>query len=119
MAVQKQEGWATDIGTTTTGSDLRSKENYCAFRKTDSTLRLTQAGEAIAGVITEGRNAGYRTSLQTGGIAKVVASAAWTAGQAMQAGADGTVVPGSTNSLGVARNSGFSGEMCEINIDRT
>lgn len=117
MSVQKTTGAQTDARPAAV--DLTDKERYLAFRKTDGTFRLAEVGEAVAGVIQQGRAATYWATVATGGMVKVVASAAWTAGQAMQAGAAGTTVPGATNSYGIARNSGFSGELAEVVMDRT
>lgn len=119
MAVQRQDGWANDSGEVLTGHDLRGKEHRFCTRTSAGYIRLAQAGEYVSGVIQEGANAGYAASFATSGHPlKVIAGAAITAGQAVMSGGDGTVVPGTTNQVGVARNSCNSGEMCEVMIDR-
>lgn len=117
MAIQKKDSAQMDCRPSASGSDLTGKEHYLCVRTSAGDVRLAQAGEIVAGVIQEGKAATYWTSFMTGGIAKVVASQAITPGLRVQAGADGTVVAGSTNSFGVSRNSVASGEMCEVVID--
>lgn len=118
MAIQKKNEAKLDTAPTAAGSDLTGKEFYLVTKTSVGTLRLAQNGEKIVGVVQEGKAAGYYSTFGWGEILKVVASAAITVGQAVQAGADGTVIPGATNSFGVARNACFSGEMCEVMIDQ-
>lgn len=118
MAIQRQEGWANDSAPTMTGVDLTGMERRCVIR-TSTGIRLAQAGEKASGVLQEGKAAGYWSSFATGGHPiKCLASAGWSVGQAMMVGADGTVVPGTTNSIGAARNAGLSGEYCEVMWDQ-
>jgi hypothetical protein len=117
MAVQKQDGFLTDCRPA--AEDLRDKEYHLATRNASNEFALSTSGEIVAGVIQEGKNTGLWSTVMNGGLAKVVASASWTPGQRMQAGAGGTCVPGTTNSFGTSRNSGASGEMCEVWLDAT
>jgi hypothetical protein len=119
MAIQKRDEAAMDCLRTATGHDLTGKEHHVVARTSAGHLRLAQVGEAVAGVIQEGKAAGYHSSFGFAGILKCVAGAAITPGQSIMAGADGTVVPGSTNPFGVARDSAFSGELVPVVIDRT
>lgn len=116
MAVQKQIGAFMDARP---GSvDLTGKERYLVTRNADGTIRLAQAGEIVAGVLQEGKAATYWSSFMTGGMTKCVAGGAVAVNQRVQAGGDGTCVPGATNSWGVARSSAFSGEMVEVWMDQ-
>ena len=115
MAIQKQVGAFTDARPS--GADLRGQEYHFASRDASGNLVLASAGGIVAGVIQEGKNTTYWSTIATAGILKVVAGAGITPGQRVQAGAGGTAVPGVTNSPGVARNTCFSGEMAEIQMD--
>ena len=119
MAVQRQDGWRNDARP---GSvDLTGKERYLVTRNNDAalTVRLAESGEIVAGVLQEGKIAGAWSSFANGGLLKIVGGSAWTPGQRIQAGAAGTAVPGNTNSFGVSRNSGFSGELMEVEFDQS
>lgn len=117
MAIQKQVGAFTDARPS--GADLRGKEYYLASRDASGNFVLAVADGIVAGVIQEGKNTTYWSTVMTGGIAKVVAGGAVTPGQRMKAGAGGACVAGTTNSFGVSRNACFSGEMCEVVMDQT
>lgn len=69
-------------------------------------------------MISEGRDVGYHTSVDTGNQLKAVAGGAITAGDDVQSNADGEAVTGSTNALGVAMNTVAEGEFVEIDCDR-
>lgn len=103
MAVQKQDGLHTDVAES--GEDLRDKELYFCNRNSDGTLGLAGNGERIDGVISEGRNTGYRTSFNTRGspILRVLAGAAIAQNAEIQSNASGKAVTGSTNPIGYAR----------------
>lgn len=122
MAVQRQDGWANDSAPG--AADLTGKERRFVVIITSSdypkrSIRLAQAGEKIDGVLQEGKAAGLWSSFATAGWPlKVIAGAAITVGQAVMSGGDGSVVPGTTNQVGTARNACASGEMCEVMIDR-
>ena len=116
MAIQRQDGWANDSAVG--DADLTGKERRFVTR-TSTGIRLAQNGEQIAGVLQEGKAAALRSSFATGGHPiKVVASQAFTVGQAVQAGADGTAIVGTTNQCGTARNACASGELVEVMFDR-
>lgn len=119
MAVQRQDGWANDSAPTATGHDLRGKEYRFLTRTSAGHVRLAQNGEHICGVCQEGKNAGCWSSFAIAGFPlKVIASQAFTVGAAVQAGADGSAIVGTTNQIGVARNACASGEMVEVMVDR-
>lgn len=118
MAIQRQDGWANDSAPTLVGNDLTGKERRFVTRVSGG-IRLAQAGEYVAGVLQEGKAAGLTSSFATSGYPlKVIASQAFTIGQAVQAGADGTAIVGTTNQVGVSRNACASGEMVEVMFDR-
>lgn len=119
MAVQKQDGLFTDCQES--AEDLRGKEFYFATRNSAGKFALCGNGGAIAGVISEGRNTGYGTSVNTPGnpILKVIAGSACARGDSIQSDASGKAKPGSTKAVGVARNNAAVGEMVEIQTDAT
>lgn len=119
MAVQKQDGLFTDCQES--AEDLRGKEFYFATRNAAGKFELAGNGEAIAGVISEGRNTGYGTSVNTPGnpILKAIAGSAITRGQTVQSDGNGKAAAGSTKPIGTARNSAAAGEMVEISTDTT
>lgn len=114
MAVQKQDGLHTDCKES--ASDLTDKEFYFAKLDASGNLELAGDGDAIAGVISEGKAAGYGTSINTKGnpILKVIAGSAITLGDDVQSDASGKAKTGSTNAFGTARNSAAAGEMVEV-----
>lgn len=115
MAVQKQDGLHTDVGES--NEDLRGKEMYFCSRRSDGKIEICAAGGVIAGVISEGKDAGYHTSFNTRGnpILRVVAGGAITRGQEVQSNGTGQAIAGTTNPFGYARNSvGGSGEIVEV-----
>lgn len=116
MAVQRQDGWATDAKES--GEDLTGKEFLFAHRGTDGKYYLATTDDKIAGVISEGRAVGYHTSINTGGQLKVIAESGITAGDRVQAGANGKAKTGSTSSFGEAMNSAATGEYVTIDCDR-
>lgn len=119
MAVQKQDGLFTDCQES--AEDLRSKEFYFATRDSTGKFALAGDGESIAGVISEGRNIGYGTSVNTPGnpILKVIAGTGISRGDSVQSDANGKAKTGSTKPIGVARNSAAAGEYVEIQTDAT
>lgn len=117
MAVTRTMGAKNDAKES--ASDLRGKELHLATRTADGKFDLCGNGEVVAGVITEGRDVGYHTSVDTGNQTKALAGGAITAGNKVQSNADGEVVEGNTNSFGTAINSVASGEIVEIDVDRT
>ncbi len=116
MAVQKQDGFFTDCKES--AEDLRGKEFCFATRNSTGKLELCGAGEKIAGVISEGRDTGYHTSINTGGQLKAIAGGAINPGDNVQSDGSGHAISGSTNMLGVAMNVVAQGEYVEIAVDR-
>ncbi len=118
MAVQKQDGLFTDIGES--AEDLRGKEFLFCGRTADGKIELCGNGEAIAGVISEGRDTGKHTSFNTGAMLKVIAGGAIAIDDNVQSNALGQAVTGNTNSIGKARSvAAAAGELVEIWVDRT
>jgi hypothetical protein len=115
MAVQKQDGLFTDVGES--ASDLKGQEFKFCKRNTDGTIALCGADEAIAGVISEGKAAGYHTSFNTKGnpILKVICGSAIAIGDSVACGASGLAKTGATNAFGVARSATTaSGQYVEV-----
>lgn len=117
MAVQRQDGLFADCKES--AEDLRGKEYLFATRTTAGKFALCGAGGKIAGVISEGRDTGKHTSINTGKQLKVISGAGITAGDLVQSSAEGKAVPGNTNPFGVAMNTVLGGEYVEIDVDRT
>lgn len=116
MAVTKKDGLFTEC--LESAEDLRNKEFYFATRTAAGKAALCGAGARIAGVISEGRDVGYATSIDTGKMLKAVAGGAIAPGDAVQSDGSGQAISGSTNMIGVARNTAAQGEMVEIDVDR-
>lgn len=114
MAVQRQDGLFADAKES--GQDLRGKEYYLAKRGTDGKFYLAGNGEKVAGVISEGRDTSYHTSINTFSQLKCIAGGSITAGDNVQSDANGNAVTGNTNSFGVAINSAAAGEMVEVDF---
>lgn len=114
MAVQKQDGLHTDQGVS--ASDLTGQEFHFCKRQGDGTIEICGDGELMAGVISEGKKAGYHTSFNTKGnpILKVVAASAISRGQQVQSATGGKAKAGSNNPFGHARNNAAANEMVEI-----
>lgn len=114
MAVQKQDGLHTD--TAVSGSDLTGKEYLFCTKAADGTVNLSQTDEVVAGVISEGKAAGYHTSFNLKGnpILKVYTEGNIARNALVNAGANGKAKSGSTNAVGRARNAPLAGEMVEI-----
>ncbi len=118
MATQKQDGLFTD--TAVGGADLTGKEFLFCTRETDGTITLADAGEVIAGVISEGKAAGLHSSFNTGGgWLKVIAAGVIAIGDQVQAGANGKAISGATNNFGRARSAtSADGQLVEVVPDR-
>jgi Uncharacterized conserved protein (DUF2190) len=116
MAVQRQDGWATDAKES--ASDLTGKEYCFATRTSAGKFDLCGSGGKIAGVISEGRIAGKHTSINTGGQLKAIAGGTIAVGDNVQSDGSGHAITGSSNPCGTAINSAVQGEYVEINIDR-
>lgn len=114
MAVQKQDGLHTDVAVS--GADLRGKEGFAA-KKVNGEFVLAGAGDYVEGIISEGRNTGYHTSVNTDGnpIVRWVAGAAVAAGAYVSSDAQGRAVTGTANVFGRARKAvGAAGEVLEV-----
>lgn len=103
MAVQKQDGLHTDVALS--GADLRGKEMLFAKRDANNALVLAGAGDHISGVISEGKNVGFHTTINLHGnpILRVIAGAALAADQEVCSDAQGRAVPGQQGIWGRAR----------------
>jgi hypothetical protein len=115
MAVQKQDGLHTDVGESAV--DLTGKEDLFCVRDSSGKINVAGAGAVIAGVISEGKPAGYHTSYNTRGnpILRVQAGAAIAINTEVQSNGSGQAVAGSTNPFGRTRKAvGGSGEIAEI-----
>lgn len=114
MAVQKQDGLHTDCGVA--ASDLTDQEFHFCKRQGDGTIEICGDGERIAGVISEGKAAGYHVSFNTSGnpILKVVAASAISRGEQVQSATGGKAKAGSTNAFGHARNNAAANEYVEV-----
>lgn len=115
MAVQKQDGLHTDVMESAT--DLTGKEDLFVTRNSEGKAELCGEGEVIAGVISEGRAAGYHTSYNTKGnpILRVTAGEALAVGTEVQSNSAGQAMAGSTNPIGKTRSAaGNSGEIVSI-----
>jgi hypothetical protein len=114
MAVQKQDGLHTDQGVS--NADLTGDEFKFCKRNADGTIDLCGDGGHIAGVISEGKAAGYHTSFNTRGnpILKVISGGQISRGDQVQSGAGGLAKSGAANAFGHARNNAVDGEMVEV-----
>lgn len=119
MAVQKQDGLHTDV--MESAEDLRDKEFYFVKRDSTGKAALAGDGDAISGIISEGRNTGYHTSYNTAGnpILKAIAGSAISIGDSVQSDANGKAKTGTTNAIGTARNGVAAGEYVEIDTYST
>ena len=114
MAYQKVDGLFTLSGES--ASDLSGKEFYFAKRDANGKFDLCGDGGASVGVISEGKAAGYHTSVNTKGnpVLKVIAGSTITIGDSVQSDANGKAKTGSTNAMGTAINSVVAGEYVMI-----
>jgi hypothetical protein len=117
MAVTRTDGLFTDCKES--GQDLRGKEYYFATRDANGKFVLCGDGGKIAGVITEGRDVGYHTSIDTGPQLKAVAESEIRPGDNVQSAGNGKAETGNNNSIGTAINHALGGEFVEIAVDRT
>jgi hypothetical protein len=117
MAIQKQDGAFTDARPS--GADLTGKEMYLCKDDGNGNAVLCTNEAIVLGVIQEGRATGLWSSFAFGGILRVVASGAISAGAKVAAAADGKVKAGTTNSFGVCRKDvAVDGEIAEIYFDQ-
>lgn len=118
MATQKQDGLFTD--TAEAASDLTGKEFYFATLNSSGKAALCGSGDVVAGVISQGRAAGYHVSFNTGGgFLKVVAGGTIAVGDKIQSDGNGAAITGSSNPCGVAKTAASAGEFVEYYPDRT
>src|ERR1044072_2616129 len=73
------------------GADLSGKLFYCVKVDTDEDIILAGAGEACLGIIREAAVQDKPVTVQYGGIAKVIAGAAFNAGVLLAADSGGKV----------------------------
>jgi hypothetical protein len=117
MTVQRQVGSQTDCQESAT--DLRGKENRFAKRVAGPKFAVAGAGEKVAGIISEGKNVGLHTSINTGNQLRVVAGAALAVGDVVQSDAEGRAIVGTTNPAGtVIFPASAAGVLAEIELDR-
>lgn len=117
MAVQRQDGMFTDAKES--ASDLRGKEFCLATRTNTGKLDLCGAGGKVAGVISEGRNVGYHTSINTGNQLKCIAGGPIAPDDTIQSDGSGHAITGNSNPFGTAINGAAQGEYVEFTMDRT
>lgn len=117
MATQRQDGLFADAKES--AEDLRGKEYRFATRTTAGKFALCGLSGKIAGVISEGRDAGYHTSINTGSQLKVISGSGITAGDSVQSDGEGKAITGTNNPCGTAMNTVLGGEYVEVNFDRT
>lgn len=99
------------------GADLSDSLNLCA---TITSGKLVLAGDngIFYGSIYEGAVADKPVTVQTSGIAKIIASGAITAGARVACAANGQVKAGTTNAFGTARSTvANQGEVVEVLLD--
>lgn len=121
MAVTRQVGAMTDCKASAV--DLTGKEFRFAKRVNDSgesKFNLAGAGEAVAGVISEGKAVGLHTSVDTGNQLKVVAGAAINPGQFVASDANGAARVATTgqNIAAQAISAAQAGELVEIDMTK-
>lgn len=101
MKVDATFTWAAEAG-----ADLTGSLNLLVKLDVDGTLKLAGANEVALGPIIEvplAASSPYGpASIQTGGIAKMIASAAIPAGSKVSPAAGGKIAAGSTNVIGRA-----------------
>lgn len=119
MAVTRQVGAMTDAKLS--AIDLRGKEFFLAKRTVfngESAFTLAGAGESVAGVISEGKNVGLHTSVDTGNQLKAVAAGAIVPDDELASDANGKVVKAAGGAMVFARaiSAAAAGELVEFNI---
>lgn len=117
MVGQRQVGSQMDAQPSTV--DLRGKENHFA-RLVAGGFALCGAGQLARGVIQEGRDVGYHTTVATGNQLKVVAAAALAREAKVASNANGQAVAAAAGNevLGtVIEPSSGAGVMCLIEFN--
>lgn len=89
MAVERFVGAMTDAKPSTV--DLTGKE-FCFAREVAGGFALCGAGQQPVGVISEGKNVGYSSSVKTGNQLKVACGAAVAIGAEVASDANGKAV---------------------------
>lgn len=117
MSTQKVDGLFTQSGEG--ASDLTGKEYYFAQRTAAGLFDLAGDSSRIVGVISEGKAAGYHTSVNTKGnpILKALAGEVIAIGDEVQSNSFGKAKSGSTNPIGIAITAAVAGELVEIDTD--
>lgn len=118
MAVTRHTGAQKDAKRS--AEDLRDKEFFLATRNGDGDFELAALGEKVAGVIVEGKDVGYHTSIATGNQLKAVAGAAINAGDKLSSDAAGKVRVAAAGHyvFGTAISDAANGEMVEFDMDQ-
>lgn len=118
MATEKFTGAQTDTGLS--DADLTGKELlFC--KRTATGVALCGAGEKVAGVISEGKAAGYHTSFKTGNQLKVLAGEQIDVGDQIGCGANGLArtAQAGDNVCGVCIEAASeAGVVCVIELDQ-
>ena len=100
------------------GANLTDKLYFLAALNSDEEAVLAGDDGVVYGVITEEATEGNWCTLQTSGIAKVVASGAINAGARVASNGVGKAKAGATNAFGTARSTVTTdGDIVEVLLD--
>lgn len=117
MAVELQ---GYDIGWLTASADLSAKQYFIVDISGDGTITTAgSAGQAVLGVLQNDPESGQVAIVRTSGVSKVkVGTGGLTAGQLVQADADGTAIAGASGDyvIGMALNTGAEGSLVAVAI---
>lgn len=117
MAVELQ---GLDIGWLTASADLSAKQYYIVDASGDGTVTVAgSAGQAVLGVLQNDPESGQVALVRTNGVSKVkVGTGGLTAGDLVQAAADGTAIAASTGDyvVGMALNTGAEGTYVAVSL---
>ena len=115
MAVTREDSAFADakIG----AADLSEKVHYLATIDSDGKFAVCGNQGIVAGVITEGKAAGFHSTVSRGPKVKVIAGGTITAGQRVESDASGKAVAGTTAPFGVACKAASASEIVEVDFD--
>lgn len=118
MAVQRQVGSMTDC--LPSNVDLRGKEFLLCKRIAGPKVDLSGLGEKVAGVISEGKDAGYSSTFNTGRQLKAIAGAAIAVGDKLSSDAASKVRVAAAGHyvFATAISAAANGEMVEFEMDQ-
>ena len=119
MAFERFTGSQTDA--VVSAADLTGKEFFAA-KRTSSGLALCAAGDAVAGIISEGKAAGLHSSIKTGNQLKAIAGAAVAVGAKVTPDSQGRLVTATagTEVFGTATTAaGAAGDLFTVDVDRS